>query len=96
MQRNFEMIMFYNYVLQSEKDESLYKGRTENLRVRLEQHNQSKVKSTRAKAPWRLIYYEACLKRSDAIRRERYLKTSQGSRLLKRRLKDYFYEQKDE
>jgi len=28
------------------------------------------------------------------MRRERYLKTSQGSRLLKRMLKEYFYELK--
>ena len=45
--------------------------------------------------PWKLIYYEACLNEKDAKRRERYLKTSQGSRLLKARLKEYFYQQKD-
>jgi len=40
------------------------------------------------------VYYEGCLNIKDAKRRERYLKTSQGSRLLKRRLKEYFYEKK--
>jgi len=37
------------------------------------------------------IYYEACVEESDARRREKYLKTTQGGRLLKRRIKDYLY-----
>ncbi len=44
--------------------------------------------------PWKLIHNEAYLNEKDAKRREKYLKTSQGSRLLKRMLKKYFYEQK--
>ena len=43
--------------------------------------------------PWRLIHYEAYRNEDDAKRREKYLKTSQGSRLLKRMLKEYFYSQ---
>jgi hypothetical protein len=39
-----------------------------------------------------VIYYEAYLNKEDAKRRERYSKTAQGQRLLKRRLKDYFYD----
>ena len=42
-----------------------------------------------------MIYYEACIDRSDALRREKYLKTTQGGRLLKRRLKEYFYKKKN-
>jgi len=44
--------------------------------------------------PWKLIYYEACISEEYAKRREVYLKTTQGKRLLKRRLKEYFYENK--
>ena len=39
-------------------------------------------------------YYEGCLNEGDAKRLEHYLKTSQGRRLIRRRLKEYFYERK--
>ncbi len=84
--------MYVVYVLESKKrDKELYVGYTNDLRKRLEEHNQGLNKSTKPYLPWRLIYYEACLNQADAKRREKYFKTSQGRRLLKRRLKDYFY-----
>lgn len=86
--------MFYNYVIQSEKNDNLYVGYTVDLRKRLEEHNQGLVFSTKPYRPWKAIYYEACLNAEDAKRREHYLKTTQGQRLLKRRLKEYFYENK--
>ena len=86
--------MFYNYVLQSKKHKNLYVGYTTDLRERLIEHNQGLNKSTKPYRPWKLIYCEICLNENDAKRRENYLKTSQGQRLLKRRLKDYFYELK--
>jgi len=86
--------MFYNYVIQSIKNKNLYVGYTIDLRKRLKEHNQGLNQSTKPYRPWTLIYYEACLNEQDAKRREKYLKTTQGQRLLKRRLKDYFYSQK--
>ncbi|MBU2109576.1 GIY-YIG nuclease family protein [Patescibacteria group bacterium] len=83
--------MFYNYVLQSVKNDNLYIGYTSNLKKRLKEHNQGLSKSTKPYMPWKLIYYEACLNEKDAKRREQYLKKTQGQRLLKRRLKEYFY-----
>ncbi|MBU2472685.1 GIY-YIG nuclease family protein [Patescibacteria group bacterium] len=84
--------MFYNYVLQSKKNKNLYVGYTKDLRKRLIEHNQGLNKSTKPYRPWELIYYEACLNKKDTKRREKYLKTTQGQRLLKRRLKEYFFE----
>jgi len=86
--------MFYNYVLQSPKNGNLYVGYAIDLRKRLKEHNQGLVFSTKPYRPWKPIYYEACLNKEDAKRREHYLKTTQGQRLLKRRLKEYFYENK--
>lgn len=84
-------MFFYVYVLQSIQHEELYVGYTGNLIKRVKEHNQGKNQSTKRYLPWKLIYYEACLIIEDAKRRERYFKTSQGRRLLKRRLKEYFY-----
>ena len=89
------MIMFYNYILQSIKNKNLYVGYTKDLKKRIQEHNQGLNQSTKIYRPWKLIYYEACLNEEDAKRREHYLKTSQGQRLLKRRLKEHFYLQKN-
>ena len=84
--------MFYVYVLEDENDEH-YIGFTTDLKKRLREHNQDKSFATKGHA-WRCIYYEACLDRDDARRREKYFKTNQGRRLLKRRLKEYLYKRR--
>ena len=81
----------YVYVLESLVKKELYIGVTDDLKRRLVQHNSGLNVSTKRYMPWRVIYYEACCDRLDAERREKYLKTSQGRRLLKRRLKEYFF-----
>ena len=91
----FQTIMFYVYVLESKRNGRLYAGYTEDLKKRMEEHNQGKNVSTKPATPWECIYYEACLNEDDAKRREKYLKTTQGNRLLKARLKEYFYSRKN-
>ena len=81
--------MYYTYVLQSEKDGKLYVGFAKDLKLRFEQHNRGLVESTKLRRPLTLIYYEACLDKNDATRREKYLKTYHGKMFLKRRLKSY-------
>ena len=81
--------MFYTYVLQSESDGRFYTGSTGNLKLRFEQHSKGLVESTRERRPIRLIYYEACLEREDATKREKYLKTYHGKMYLRKRLKSY-------
>ena len=86
--------MFYNYLLKSENNKVLYTGYTSDLKKRLKEHNQGLNVSTKSCIPWKMIYYKACLDIEDAKRREKYLKTTQGKRLLKLRLKEYFYKNK--
>ena len=89
-------MFYYVYLLQSLKNQSLYIGYTTDLKKRLEYHNHGRNISTKSYMPWQLIHYESYRNEDDAKRREKYLKTSQGSRLLKRMLKEYFYAQKVE
>ncbi len=86
----------YVYILQSEEGGELYVGITSDLRKRIKEHNQGRNFSTKSRIPWQLIHYEAYKNRNDTKRREKYLKTNQGARLLKRMLKEYFYSQKRE
>ena len=81
----------YTYVLRSLKNNILYIGYTGDLRRRIQEHNRGINFFTKPHCPWQVIHYEAYLDKDDALRREKYLKTSQGSRLLKRMLKEYFY-----
>lgn len=83
--------MYYNYVLENKKNNHLYTRYTTDLKNRLLEHNNGQNQSTKKDRPWKLIYYEACLNEKDAKRREKYLKITQGKRLLKRRLKEYIY-----
>jgi len=81
--------MFYVYVLRSDVDSGFYIGYSSNLRRRVSSHAQGAVAATSHRRPWRLIYYEAYLKRADALGREKYLKSGSGRRFLGAQLKHY-------
>ena len=81
--------MYYTYVLKSIKDNKFYIGFTKDLKLRFEQHDKGQVESTKNRRPLVLIYYEACLDKSDANKREKYLKSYHGKMFLKGRLKSY-------
>ena len=78
--------MYFTYVLRSRVDKKLYVGFTEDLEKRLEIHNKGLVKSTKHRCPFEIVYYEACLDRQKAIKREKYFKTGFGRRFLKSRI----------
>ena len=81
--------MFYVYYLSSQKNKDQhYVGYTENLKLRLEQHNKGLSASTKPYRPWELIFYEAYKNKRDAKRRELYLKTTKGRKALKLMLQD--------
>jgi putative endonuclease len=84
-----EIVMYYVYVIQSEKDKKFYTGFTNNLRKRFLEHNNQKVTSTKSRGPFTLIYYEASLDEYDARSREKYLKSGMGKRYIKNRIKRF-------
>ena len=86
---------FYTYVLQSKVDGKNYTGYTTDLNLRFQQHNKGFVESTKNRRPLKIIYFEACLSQSDALKREKYLKTHYGKMYLGKRLKSYFTSQED-
>ena len=81
--------MYYTYVLKSMKDNMFYIGFSKDLKQRLELHQKGAVESTKERRPLELIYYEACIEKADAERREKYLKSYHGKMFLKKRLKSY-------
>jgi len=77
--------MYYVYFLKSLKNNDLYIGSTENLENRVILHNTGKVKSTQFYRPWQLLGYEVYNSRSEAVGRERFLKSHQQKEILKKR-----------
>jgi len=81
--------MFYVYVLKSLCDQNLYIGSTADLKRRFKEHNLKKCRSTKARTPFELIYYEAFTNKTDARKRELELKGNcQQRELLKARIKN--------
>ena len=77
--------MFYVYLLLL-KNNQIYTGSTNNLKRRTTELRLGKVASTKNRRPLKLIHYEAYLLKDDAVRREKYLKTTYGKRDMKRQL----------
>lgn len=82
-------MFYYTYVLKSLKDRKMYTGYTKNLKLRFEQHNKGLADSTKDRKQFILMYYETCLNRQDATHREKYLKTYNGKKFIRNRLKSY-------
>jgi putative endonuclease len=76
--------MYYVYILKSLKDGKYYYGSTANLITRLRHHNRGKVRSTKGRTPFVVHYYEKYDSRSEAYRRELYLKSIDGFNWLRK------------
>ena len=78
--------MHYVYILLMANGQQ-YTGLTSDLRRRKDEHDLGKVVSTKHRRPLRLIHYEAYALASDAARREKFLKTTEGKRLLRQQIR---------
>ena len=80
---------YFVYILYSKKDAKLYTGCTNNLRARVKKHNTGAVKATKLRRPLALIYKEEYTSKSEAFKRERFLKTKWGNTFKKRVMRFY-------
>ena len=82
-------MFYYVYILRSLKDSNLYIGYTNDLKRRLTEHNSLKNRSTKARTPFKLVYFEAYLDQEEAKKREENLKLrARALRQLKLRIKE--------
>ncbi|MCA9353533.1 GIY-YIG nuclease family protein [Candidatus Nomurabacteria bacterium] len=80
---------YFVYILFSEKDKKLYVGCTSDLEKRLIRHNSGFVESTKNRRPIVLIKKEIFDNKSEAFKRERFLKSLWGAREKSKILKSY-------
>ena len=77
-------MMFTTYILQSDRDRKYYIGSTNNFDERLVKHNRGYSRYTKNKGPFRLVYKEEFKTRSDAKKREYYLKSLKSRKALEK------------
>jgi len=79
-------VAFFVYVIESLTTGGRYIGQTGDLNRRLAEHNDPEHKpakyTSRQAGPWKLIYQEIHPTCSQAVRRERWLKSRTGRRWL--------------
>ena len=75
--------MFYVYILQSELEKAHYYGHSQDTDSRLKKHNSGKVRSTKGRRSWKIIYIEAFETKSEAYKRELFFKSIEGYKYLK-------------
>jgi len=76
---------YFVYVLELSSGKK-YVGQTSNLTRRLEEHKSGRGRFTRKYEVKKLLYFEQCNSRSEALKREKYLKSGQGRAWLKQNL----------
>jgi len=76
------------YVLLSQKDNKMYIGFSTDLRQRLTAHFNGHVDATVRRRPLELIFCEYHASKADALRREKYFKTTAGKKALKLMLRN--------
>ncbi len=74
--------MFTVYVIKSQSGK-YYTGYTSDLNKRLAEHNSGQCKTTKTDSGWKVIYSELYKSRSEAMKREKWLKTGVGREFIK-------------
>ncbi|MBI4363516.1 MAG: GIY-YIG nuclease family protein [Candidatus Doudnabacteria bacterium] len=83
------MTFWYVYTLLSLRDGQFYHGFSSDPFAREKAHNRHENPSTAKRGPFELIHFEAFVSKADALRRERYFKTTKGKVTLRQMLREY-------
>ena len=80
------MSKFNVYVIKS-REGLKYTGMTEDLELRLKQHNNKALSFwTKIGSAWKLVYKEEFDNKTEALKREKWLKTGLGREFLREQL----------
>ena len=77
------------YILKSTVRMRFYIGCTSDLQKRIQQHNAGKNQSTKPYRPWKLVYSEQFDNKTDAYKREWFLKHPKGYLVKKEIIKKF-------
>jgi putative endonuclease len=80
--RDYYFMSFSVYIIYSQSLDRYYVGHTENMLIRLDQHNEGISKYTSKANDWQLMYTEVFLNRIEALIRERAIKAKKSRKYL--------------
>ena len=72
------------YILRSQKDGKYYIGSTSDIDARVRFHNAGLQRSTKSRIPFMLVYSEVCSSKSEALKREKQIKSYKGGEAFKK------------
>lgn len=75
-------MVFFVYIIYSEKRDKYYIGYTADLVTRVDKHNLGATTSTRSGIPWILVYSEEFENKTDAIKREIAIKKKKSRKYI--------------
>ena len=75
--------MYHAYVIEN-LEGKLYIGQSNNLEARLIRHNNNRVKSTKNKGPWKIIFSQQFQTRKESVNFEAYLKSLKKADYVKK------------
>lgn len=80
--------MYFVYVIYNKDSDKFYIGQTRNIRERLDLHNKGTFSgyTSRFQGKWELIYKESAATRSEALKREKQLKSFRGREFIKQHI----------
>lgn len=74
--------MYFTYIIQSQKNGRFYIGSCHNIDRRIERHNAGATPSTKSGRPWELVYSEIYQNNSEALKREREIKSKKSRKYI--------------
>ena len=74
--------MYYVYIIKGQRQ--YYVGSTQNIAKRLKEHKFGKTKSLRNKGPFKIVYLEKVASKTEAIKKERRIKSFKGGNAFKK------------
>jgi putative endonuclease len=79
--------MYFVYILQSRASGRFYVGQCDHLIERFHEHQRGANLATRNRGPWWMPYYEIHSSRSEALQREREIKSKKSADSIRRIIK---------
>ncbi len=78
---------YYVYIIESLSNGSFYIGSSDNVERRVRRHNSGYSRYTKRHRPWKLVYTERHPSKTEALKRERFLKRQKNREFYLRLIK---------
>lgn len=75
-------MQYHTYILYSTNFNRYYIGHCEDLKIRLDRHNNKQVPSTKPYLPWIMVYTECFATRPEANARELFIKRMKSRKYI--------------